>query len=137
MLFTFFPNFDFQVVSEVKGQKMAQNDKKYVCCTPYCMKHTSYDCDFWYTCVKWWQIFFNFFKIFILWLVRGVKGKEMAQNGKKISVTPYLRSRTSYNSGFWYTCVKWWYLQQFFSIFRFLMRGGRGKRAIMTHNYQF
>ena len=28
--------------------------------------------------------------------------------------TPYLRSRTSSNHDFWYTCVKWWYLQVFF-----------------------
>ena len=28
--------------------------------------------------------------------------------------TSYFRNCTSYNCGFWYTCVKWWYLQQFF-----------------------
>ena len=55
--FTFIPNF-FKffwrgVNSGVKGQKMAQMTKNYVCRIPYLRKHTSYGCDFWYTCVKW------------------------------------------------------------------------------------
>ena len=31
--------------------------------------------------------------------------------------TPYLRNHTSSNHQFWYTCVKWWHLQEFFSFF--------------------
>ena len=31
----------------------------------------------------------------------------------------YIRNRTSSNHGFWYTCVKWWYLQAFFFFFFF------------------
>ena len=42
----------FRVNKEVKGQKMAQNDKIYVCHTPYLREHISYDGAFWYTCVK-------------------------------------------------------------------------------------
>ena len=42
----------------------------------------------------------------------------MAQNEKKSCLTSYLRNCTSYDCGFWYTCVKWWYLQQFFSFFQ-------------------
>ena len=30
---------------------------------------------------------------------------------------PYLRNRTSSDHDFWYTCVKWWYLQKCFFIF--------------------
>ena len=30
---------------------------------------------------------------------------------------PYLRNRTSSDHSFWYTYVKWWYLQAFFSLF--------------------
>ena len=41
----------------------------------------------------------------------------MAQIDKKICPTPYLRNCTSYDFGFWYTRVKWWYLQQFFFLF--------------------
>ena len=26
----------------------------------------------------------------------------------------YIRNRTSSNHNFWYTCVKWWYIQKFF-----------------------
>ena len=33
----------FWVVKVVKGQKLVQNDKKTVCCTPYLRNHTSYD----------------------------------------------------------------------------------------------
>ena len=37
---------------------------------------------------------------------------------KKKYLIPYLRSCSSYDFGFWYTCVKWWYLQQYFSFFQ-------------------
>ena len=42
----------------------------------------------------------------------------MAQNDKKFCLTLYLRNCTSYDCGFCYTCVKWWYPQQFFSFFQ-------------------
>ena len=58
----------------VKGQKMAQNDKK-IC--PYLRNHTSYDCDFWCTCVKWYfQQIFSFFKISSFEVFRGIKCKK-------------------------------------------------------------
>ena len=50
-------------------------------------------------------------------VVRGVKGQKMAQNDKKFHLTLYLRNRTSYDCGFWYTFVKW-YILQFFSFFQ-------------------
>ena len=46
---------------------------------------------------------------------RRLKGQKMAQNDKKFCLTLYLRNCTSYDCGFWYRCVKWWYLQQIFS----------------------
>ena len=52
--FFFFSKFLFFWVvwgREVKGQKMVQNEKK-LCRAPYLRKHTLYDPDFWYTCVK-------------------------------------------------------------------------------------
>ena len=61
------------------------------------------------------------FKILVFWVFRGgggLKGKKMAQNDKKSCLTLYLTDHTSYDCGFWYTCVKWWYLQQFFSLFQ-------------------
>ena len=53
-------------------------------CAPYLGKHTSCDHNFWYTCVKRWyiQVFFHFYKILIFWVIRGVKGKKVAQNEK-------------------------------------------------------
>ena len=44
--------FIFGITSEIKEKKMAQNDKEYVSRIPYLRKHSSYDCDFWYTYVK-------------------------------------------------------------------------------------
>ena len=92
----------------VKQQKMAQNDKMFcllclvsgiiiiwslfmihtckqvislgifysVCL--YRRNHTSEDCNFWYTWVKWWylQHFFYSFKILIFWIFREVKGQK-------------------------------------------------------------
>ena len=55
-----------------------------ICCAPYLGKHTSCDHNFWYTCVKRWyiQVFFHFCKILIFRVIRGVKGKKVAQNEK-------------------------------------------------------
>ena len=48
----FFQVLIFGVGSGVKGQKMAQNDKKLCLSHSISQKHTSYDCDFWNACVK-------------------------------------------------------------------------------------
>ena len=50
--FHFFKILIFQVVKGVKWQKVAQSDKNSVHLTSYLRNCTSYDCDFWYTCVK-------------------------------------------------------------------------------------
>ena len=34
---------------------------------------------------------------------------------------PYLRNHASYEHYFWYTCVKWWYLLEFFQFFKILI----------------
>ena len=102
---------------------MEKWQKAYACHIPYLRKHASYDCQFWYTFVKWWYL-------------------QMAQNDKNsVCLTQYIRNCTSYDCGFWYRCVKWWYLQQVFSFFSkfwffgFLEGGVKGQK--MTHNYQF
>ena len=65
------------------------------------------------------------------------------KNKNYIRHVPYLRNSVAYDHDFWYTWVKWWYLQAFFSFFstfwffgllgrRKGMGGGgvaRGKRA--------
>ena len=50
----FFFNFDiFLAVSEVKGQKIVQNENgNYICYVPFLRNSVAYDHDFWYTCVK-------------------------------------------------------------------------------------
>ena len=69
------------------------------------------------------DVFLIFFEILALWVVwfcggRGLKRQNMAQNDKTFRLTSYLKNCTSYDCGFWYTCVKWWYLQQTFSFFQ-------------------
>ena len=116
MFFTFFPNFTFW-----GWGKRAKNDLKWqkiVYRIPYLSKHTSYDCVFCGSSFKWWHLQMLcsfFFSKFWGW---GVKGQKMTQNDKMI-LTPYLWNCSSYDCGFWYTCVNWWYLQQFFIFFSF------------------
>ena len=59
----------------------------------------------------------------------------MVKNGpkgqKNLSVSLYLRNRTSYDDfGFWYTWFVKWYLQEFFHFFQnltfFFLAGGGG-----------
>ena len=127
----FFWIFIFGVNSGVKGHKMAQND---VCHIPYlrkymilifgthvsnndiskmtkkfCWSHSisqdaSYECGFWYTCVKWWCLIFLFV---FFWGGGGgggarVKGQKMTL---PISVcyTLYLKNCRSYHEDYWYT----------------------------------
>ena len=71
ILFIFFQNFHFwdHSPNDPKWPKMTKNS---VYLTLYVRNHTSYDCDFWYTYVKWYlQQFFSFFKILIFGVFRG------------------------------------------------------------------
>ena len=92
-------------------------------------KHTSHDRVFCYTSLKWWHLqgfFFIFSKFRFFGLLcpeagrgRGeVTGQKMVQNDIKFCLTLYLSNCTSYECVFWYTCVKWWYLQQSFLFFQ-------------------
>ena len=98
--------------------------KNYVCRTPNLRKHTSYDREFWYTKIKWWHFqipfFFFFFFFFISRVVREVKVQKMAQNDKKFLCVSLCISETIPHLilVFWYACVKWWCLKQFFSFFQ-------------------
>ena len=93
----FFKSLIFWVVSGVKGQKMAQNDKNSVCHTSYLRNHTLMWNDDISGCL------FNFFKTFckifsflIFQVVRRVKGQKTTQNDEKlcfsclISQEPYI-----------------------------------------------
>ena len=91
-------------------------------CTPYTRNRTLSDHNFWHTYVKWWyiQVFFSFFfLIFIFQAVKGLKGQKMTKmkNNNYICHALCLRNSLAYDHDFWCTCVKWWYLQVFFSFF--------------------
>ena len=68
---------------------------------------------------------FSFFRFFTM--VFGViggcrKAKKWPKMTKSsVCLTPYLRNPTLYDYDFWYTCVKWLYLQQIFSFFKILI----------------
>ena len=66
--------------------------------------------------------FFIFFDILIFQAVSGWKGKKWIKmkNKSYAQHTTYLRNSKAYDHDFWYTFVKWWYLQVFFSFFFFL-----------------
>ena len=103
--FQFFKILIFQVVrgwgggGRVKRQKTVQNDKKF--CRSRFISQEPY--------ITWLRFmvhickmiispgfFIHFFKIFIFWVVRGVKGQKVVQNDKKfcpsrfISLEPYI-----------------------------------------------
>ena len=72
----------FRIISGVKGQKMARNDKKF--CLYHSVPQEPYIIWLWfgYTCVKWWYIqqIFSYFKILKIVVFRGVKGQKMTLN---------------------------------------------------------
>ena len=92
VFYSFFQNFDFLVVREVRGQKTVQNDKKSVRCTPYLRNRISYDLHLWYTCFRYhWGGM--------------IKGQKMAQNDRKFCLS-YSLSQEPHIIDFWCTCVK-------------------------------
>ena len=77
--------------------------KHSVCRTPYLRNHTSYDCDFWNTCVQWWilQQIFSFLKSWFL----GFIGGKRAENDLKLPISVCfalnLRNCRSYHQDFY------------------------------------
>ena len=57
-----------------------------------------------------------------------------------VSRAPYLRNHTSSNHNFWYTHVKWWYLQGFFHCFENLIfwavRGVKGQKIAQNEKWK-
>ena len=105
----FFSVFIFQAVRGVKGQKIAQNDKKF--CLVHFISQGPY--------IIWLSFmvhlckmmispgaFFHFFKILIFWVVRRVKGQKWPRmTGKSVLLsalcTLYIRNHTSYDLDLW------------------------------------
>ena len=117
----------FQIFRGLKGQKMARNGKN------FCLWHLIFQEPY----IIWSSFmghmynisrhFFSFFsKFWFLESLEGmVKGQKMAQNDKKVCLSHSV-SQEPYIIWLWfgYTCVKWWYLQQIFSIFQILIFWG-------------
>ena len=130
--FSFFQNFNFLVVSEVKVQKMVQNDKN-VCQSrsisqePYIiwlsfMLHMS-------KMIISPGFFFIFSKFWFSGLLVGWKGKKWPKMRKySVCLTLYIRNHTSYDCDFLYTCVNWWYLPQNSSFWFFVFRGVKSQK---------
>ena len=79
----FFIFSKFWFLSVVRGQKMAQNDKRFCLSHSVSQKPYIIYCGFWYTCkIMISQQFFHFFKILIFQVFSrgGVKGQKMTHN---------------------------------------------------------
>ena len=120
LFFHFLKILIFWVVSVEQGQKMAQNDKKlhllrFISQEPY-IKWLSFMVHLCEMMISPGFFFFIFWKFWFFRLLVGNKVKKWPKMTKNyISCTLYLRNHTSYDCHLWYTCVKWWYLQAFFS----------------------
>ena len=119
--FSSFQNFDFSGCPG-KGQKMAHKDKKFC---PLCLisqePYIIWSSFMAQLCKRiiYLGIFFYFFKILILWVIReGKSAKNDPQWQKILSVALSHLRKTSCDCDFWYKCVKWWYLQVLFSFFQ-------------------
>ena len=112
IFFIFFKIWIFGIIrGEVKGQKMAQNYKRFC---PYLRNCTSCDCDFKCTCVKGWylQHFFSFFKMLIFGAFRGIKGKKLPL---LVCFALYIRNCRSYHGDFdndIYRCFSLFFLKK-------------------------
>ena len=95
-----------------------------LCHTAYLRNRASPDHNFWYTYVKWWYLH-AFFFIFSKFCFFGLLGGKRAKNSPKWEITiasvmhHTSAALTSSDHNFWYTYVKWQYLQVFFSFFFF------------------
>ena len=75
--FSFFRNFDFPCWGK-RAKNEPKWQKKSVCHAPYLRKHTFYDHDCWYSCVKQWyfRVLFSFFQNFDFLGCEGANGKN-------------------------------------------------------------
>ena len=122
MFFSFFIMLILQVVRRVKGQNMAQNDKKL--CLPCLVSQEAYIIWSSFMLLMCKRIispgfFSNFFQILILGVKSELKGQKMAQHDKKICLSHSIFQETSI-IWLWFfgTRVKWRHLQMLSSFFQ-------------------
>ena len=66
-------------------------------------------------------VFFIFWKFLFLGLLGGKRAKNSPKwKNNYVCHMPHLRKSIAYDHDFWYTVVKWWYLQAFFFHFPFI-----------------
>ena len=116
-----------------KDKKWSKIKNNYIRHAPYLRNRTlsESDLNFWYTSLKWGylQAIILFFQNFEFLDCCWWKGKKWPQKKSNyICHARHLRNCTSSDHNFWYTSVKWWYLQVCFSFFQILsLRAVRGK----------
>ena len=118
-VFFIFSKFWFSELLGGKGQKLAHNDKK------LCLLRLIFQEPY----IIWLSFVVHQCKVIISPGIK--KGQKMLQNDKKKNgLTLYVRNCTSYDCGFWYTCVK-----QFFFIFsKFWFFGLFKVRTFLGHS---
>ena len=109
VFFSFFKILIFWVVSGVKGEKMAQNDKKLS--LPHFISQEAYIMWSWFLVHMCKMMtspdaFFIFSKVWFSGLFGGVKGQNMTQNDKKNCPSLYISRTIPHMTGSWYTCVE-------------------------------
>ena len=120
---------------------MVQNDKV-ICHAPYLRNHTSYDCHFWYTCVKWCKVcvkppglfFFIFFNFDFSGCSRVKEQKNSPKWQKILSVTLHISSTIDHILAFMVLICNMissggFFFFLFFKILTFWGHRGGGKMA--------
>ena len=105
----FFQFLIFGANSGVKGQNMSQNDRKLYVAPISQEAYTTWSRFLVqiYKMITSSYAFFIFSKFWFYRLLGGKRAKNGPRGQKNLSVSLYLRNRTSYDCGFWYKCVKW------------------------------
>ena len=121
--FIFFLILIFRTVSEVKGQKIAQNEKQQLHAS-LAISQEQYTILSWFLVrlckiLKYPVVFFHFFKILIFWVVSEVKEQKMAQNDKTFCLSHSIcQEKYSIRFSFMVHMCKIKYLQVVFSFFQ-------------------
>ena len=134
----------FKLSRHWKCKKWPKMRKISFCRTLYFRNHISYDLHLWYTFIYKRiispGIVFIFIQNFDFWnhqvcvcvcvcvcmcvCVWGVvKGQKITQSDKLCLSHALSQEKYIIYCDFWYTCVKWWYLQEIFSFLKILIFG--------------
>ena len=125
-------NPNFKKSSGVKGQKWPKITKN---CVSHSISQEAYIIWLWFLVHMCKMMaspdtIFIFVKFWFFGLIGYKKGKKSPKMTNNFAcLTLYTRNCALHDCGFWCTCVKWWYLQQFFFKFWFFGFLGVDERA--------